>query len=64
MHYAESQPACYAYFSQSLGIDDLTPRASDADIAEARAAADAEIDNISREYKDFLCGKAVTNPSR
>jgi type I restriction enzyme M protein len=54
---SESQPACYGYFSQSLGIDDLTPRASDADIAEARAAADAEIDTISREYKDFLRGK-------
>ncbi len=56
---SDIQPDCYGYFALKLGLDDLTPRASDADIAEARSEADAEIHKIVDEFKAFLDGNDV-----
>lgn len=53
----DSQPTCYAYFSEYLGMDDLTPRASLADIQAARARAAAEADRILKGFKAYLNGK-------
>ncbi|MFI5059477.1 MAG: N-6 DNA methylase [Candidatus Acidiferrales bacterium] len=53
----DKQPSCFGFFSHNLGVDDLTPRASEADIQEARAKADKEIDEISRGYEAYLAGK-------
>jgi type I restriction enzyme M protein len=56
---SDAQPHCFAYFAEHLGVDDLTPRASDADILEARTKANAEIDKIVSGYQDFLAGKST-----
>ena len=55
----ESQPACYGFFAEKLGVDDLAPRASLADIEDARAASNEEMDTILREYRQFLAGESV-----
>lgn len=51
-----SQPSCYAYFCSCIGVDDLTPRASAADILEARARAEAETAEIVEGYRAFELG--------
>ena len=53
----DSQPTCYAYFSEFLGVDDLTPRASLADILAARRRAEAEADNILKGFEAYLGGR-------
>jgi len=53
---SDSQPTCYAYFSEYLGIDDLTPRASLAEIQEARNKAEAEADKILKGFEAYLNG--------
>lgn len=53
----EEQPRCFGFFSQHLGVDDLTPRASDADILEARTKAEKETDTILAGYEAYLVGK-------
>jgi len=61
------QPACFAFFSESLGVDDLTPRASSEDIREAREKANKETDEIVVGYKAFLRGdpgKHTIGPER
>lgn len=52
----DEQPSCFGFFSHNLGVDDLTRRASEADIQEARAKADKEIEEITRGYETFLVG--------
>lgn len=54
----DKQPRCFAFFSEYLGIDDLTPRASDADISAARAKAEEETDRIVAGYQTYLAGEA------
>lgn len=54
---AETQPPCFTFFSIRLGVDDLTPRASDADITQARALAAEETDQIVAGYEQYLAGK-------
>jgi type I restriction enzyme M protein len=54
---AEMQPPCFTFFSTRLGVDDLTPRASDADISEARALAATETEEIVSGYQAYLAGK-------
>ena len=56
----EEQPPCFGYFSQYLGVDDLTPRASDADIQEARSRAEDETELILKGYESYLAGKPAS----
>jgi type I restriction enzyme M protein len=56
-HAADTQPSCFAFFSEALGVDDLTPRASDADIRDARARSEAETEEIIKGYADYLAGR-------
>ena len=58
-HVGESQPDCYGFFAEHLGVDDLTPRASLADIEEARRRSNDEINLIVDEYRQFLAGRGV-----
>jgi type I restriction enzyme M protein len=53
----DAQPSCYAYFSEHLGVDDLTPRASLADIQTARERAETESDNILKGFEAYLSGR-------
>lgn len=53
----EEQPAAFGAFALELGVDDLTPRASDADVQEAKAKAEAEIQRIVDDYRAFLSGR-------
>ena len=55
----EGQPACYGFFAENLGVDDLAPRAALADIEDARAASNEEMGVILREYRQFLAGESV-----
>jgi type I restriction enzyme M protein len=54
----EKQPGCFAFFSEHLGVDDLTPRASPDDIREARERASAETEEILNGYDAYLDGKS------
>lgn len=61
------QPSCFAFFSEHLGVDDLTPRATDADVLEARTKAENETLEITNGYAAFLGGKKgplVLSPDR
>jgi type I restriction enzyme M protein len=53
----DTQPSCFAFFSEQLGIDDLTPRASPSDIQEARDRAAEETEQILAGYTAYLQGK-------
>ena len=44
-------------FSVALGVDDLTLRASDTEVREAREAADAEIERICQDYQSYRQGE-------
>ena len=57
----ESQPSCFTFFSIRLGVDDLTPKSSEADVVEARRLAVEEMDQILREYQAYLAGKGGLN---
>lgn len=52
----DSQPAAFAAFSERLGVDDLTPKASEAEIHEARDRAEAEIKAIVGDFLSYLRG--------
>lgn len=54
----DAQPTCFAFFSEFLGIDDLTPRASEEDIREAHEKASQETDQIAAGYKAYLRGES------
>ncbi len=53
---SEPQPPCFTYFSVCLGVDDLTPRASDTDIATARALSAKEAKEIISGYEAYMNG--------
>jgi type I restriction enzyme M protein len=55
---SDKQPGCFGFFSHYLGVDDLTPRASESDVQEARARAKQEIDEIASGYEAYLSGKS------
>ena len=52
----DTQPHVFVAFSEHLGVDDLTPRASAHTVAQARKKAEAEIDKISTDFVKFLSG--------
>ena len=56
----DAQPTCFGFFSESLGVDDLAPRAALHDIEEARAKATGEMQLIVSGYQDYLEGRLVT----
>lgn len=58
---ADHQPACFGFFSEALGVDDLAPRARAYQIEEARSKAQAEIRQILSGYQQFLDGRKVTH---
>jgi type I restriction enzyme M protein len=61
------QPTCFAYFAETLGLDDLTPRASDTAIQEARNRANVETEDILRGYEGYLAGRQnpfILSPDR
>ena len=53
----DAQPSCFAFYSERLGIDDLTPRASEEDIREAREKAARETEEIVAGYNAYLRGE-------
>lgn len=53
----EKQPNCFGFFSEALGIDDLTPRASEEDIRAARLRAESETEEIIKGYHAYLAGQ-------
>ena len=52
----DEQPDVFYAFSESLGVDDLTPRAPIDEVENARKMADAEIEKISSEFMRYLSG--------
>ena len=64
----EKQPSCFAFFSEALGVDNITPRASDADIQAARDRGGRPRPiKYLKVYAEYLAdGKrpSVLNPSR
>lgn len=61
---SDLQTPVFVAFSEYLGVDDLTPRASVEDVKEARKKAEHEIAKISSDFHDFLNGAigALTVP--
>jgi len=57
----DDQPACFAFFSEHLGVDDLTPRASPVDILEAHDRAVLETNTILNGYAAFRRGGRGSN---
>ena len=55
------QPNWFYFFSEYLGVDDLNPKASEQDVAEARSEAEAEADQIVDGYVQYLTGKGASN---
>ena len=53
----EVQPSCFAFFSEALGVDDLTPRAAETAIKAARDLAEGETTEILSGYNAYLAGK-------
>lgn len=52
----DDQGEVFYAFSESLGVDDLTPRASADEVAAARKKAEVEIDKIVKEFRAYLSG--------
>ena len=52
----DEQPDVFYAFSESLGVDDLTPRSPIDEVENARKMADAEIEKISSEFMRYLSG--------
>ena len=52
----DDQPHWFYFFSEHLGVDDLTPKAADQDVAEARNKADLETSHIISGYERYLNG--------
>lgn len=64
---SEQQPPCFGFFSENLGIDDLTPRAAEEDVQEARTQAENETEIIVNSYKAYLKGEEseyIISPER
>ena len=53
----DTQPSCFAYFAEYLGVDDLTPRAALADIQAAREKAENEATRILKGLEAYFSGK-------
>ena len=60
-HAEDSQPHCFYFFSEHLGIDDLTSKASELDTEEARKKAEEETKRIVDGYSQYLKGNAPLN---
>ena len=58
---SEVQASLFYYFAEYLGVDDLTPKASEHDVKRARQSADEETAEIMAEYTKYLNGEAITN---
>jgi type I restriction enzyme M protein len=52
----EEQPSWFYFFSESLGVDDLTPKASEFEVRQARANAQRETDELISGYQAFVEG--------
>jgi type I restriction enzyme M protein len=57
----DQQPNWFFFISEHLGVDDLTPKASDHDVGEARARAETETEQIVAGYQAYLAGGAGPN---
>ena len=55
------QPNWFYFFSEHLGVDDLTPKASEHDIKEAREKAERETDRLIAGYRRYLNGATTSN---
>ena len=53
---AEIQPPVFVAFAEKLGVDDLTPRASNEEIATARNDAESELNRIASDFRRYLGG--------
>ena len=63
----DRQPHWFYFFAENLGVDDLTAKASDQDVREAREKADAETEHLVSGYISYLRGentKNVLSPDR
>ena len=56
LHSDEEQPDCFGYFSEFLGVDDLTPRATGAAVKKARGLAQDEARKIVNGYRAYRDG--------
>ena len=52
----DQQANWFYFFSEHLGVDNLTPKASDRDVQEARRRAESETDDIIAGYQAYLSG--------
>ncbi len=57
----DAQPNWFYFFSEHLGVDDLTPKASEHDVREAREKAEAETDRLIAGYDSYLKGDTSSN---
>ncbi len=57
----DEQPQWFHFFAEHLGVDDLTPKASDLDVQEARERAERETDKIVAGYNAYLAGGSSEN---
>jgi len=57
----EKQPPVFTYFSEFIGVDDLSPRASKHEINKARMKAEKEINDIISKYNYYLEGNFIEN---
>ena len=55
----DTQPHCFYFFAEHLGVDDLTAKASDQDVREAREKADVETERIVAQYNAYLQGRSI-----
>jgi len=58
---SDKQPNWYYFFSEYLGVDDLTPKASEYDVKEAHIKAETETDEIIAGYQSYLSGNGSGN---
>lgn len=58
---SDKQPNWYYFFSEYLGVDDLTLKASEYDVQEARRKAETETDEILAGYRAYLSGNTSGN---
>ena len=55
------QPHWFYFFSEYLGVDDLTSKAADPDVREAREKAEEETERIVAGYRRYLNGEKAAN---
>ena len=55
----EEQPDCFGYFAVRLGVDDLTPRATKADVEKAHGLAKAEAEEIVNGFRAYREGRQM-----